>query len=188
MQRLIQRLEDYRPVCEQEARDRRLMLEHLRTGKNPLSRDNETAHFTASSWIVSPDKRQVLMVYHNLYGSWSWSGGHADGDPDLHAVARREAQEETGVSLLLSPLGDQPISVEILPVYGHEKRGRYVSTHLHYNMTYLLIADPASPVTVKPDENSAVAWFSAEEALAAPTEYWMVDMVYRKLHERVRYL
>ena len=44
---------------------------------------------TASAWVLSPDRRQVVMVYHNLYHSWSWTGGHADGDRDLLAVAMR---------------------------------------------------------------------------------------------------
>ena len=34
------------------------------------------------------------MVYHNIYNSWSWLGGHADGETDLLAVALREVKEE----------------------------------------------------------------------------------------------
>jgi 8-oxo-dGTP pyrophosphatase MutT (NUDIX family) len=38
------------------------------------------------------------MVYHNIYNSWSWLGGHADGDEDLTGVAIREVKEESGVT------------------------------------------------------------------------------------------
>ena len=31
------------------------------------------------------------MVFHNTYGSWSWIGGHADGERDLERVALRES-------------------------------------------------------------------------------------------------
>ena len=55
---------------------------------------------TASAWVLSPDRRQVVMVYHNIYNSWSWTGGHADGDRDLLAVAMREVTEETGLQRL----------------------------------------------------------------------------------------
>ena len=50
------------------------------------------------------------------------------------------------------------------------KRGKYVSSHLHLNVTYLLIADDTNVLTVKPDENSGVRWFALDEALKACSE------------------
>lgn len=111
------------------------------------------------------------MAYHNLYDSWSWLGGHADGDRDLLAVSMREVREESGLTAV-RPVSPHIYSLEILTVDGHEKRGAYVSSHLHLNVTYLLEADPAAPVRRKPDENSAVAWFGLEEAVAASSEPW----------------
>ena len=180
---LFEQIEAFIPSCEQEERDKRLLLDFLEHGKTPFSRENGTAHFTASAWIVTPDREKVLMVYHNIYRSWSWTGGHADGDPDLRAVAVREAAEETGVSeLRVCPVGaGMMLSLEILPVNGHEKRGAYVSSHLHYNCTYLLEADPSAPLRVKPDENAGVRWFSPAEALEACSEPWMAERIYPKL-------
>ena len=65
------------------------------------------------------------------------------------------------------------------------KRGSYVPSHLHLNVTYLLEADEDEVLRVKPDENSGVKWFSLEAALAASTEAWMVERVYRKLNEKL---
>ena len=78
---------------------------------------------TASAWVVSPDRTQVLMAYHNLYDSWSWLGGHADGDRDLLAVSMREVREESGLTAV-RPVSPHIYSLEILTVDGHEKRGR----------------------------------------------------------------
>ena len=163
---LLEELEAYRPWNDQEERDRAELLRRLRSGEALYTRDNAAGHLTASAWVVSPDRTQVLMAYHNLYDSWSWLGGHADGDRDLLAVSMREVREESGLTAV-RPVSPHIYSLEILTVDGHEKRGAYVSSHLHLNVTYLLEADPAAPVRRKPDENSAVAWFGLEEAVAA---------------------
>lgn len=126
----------------------------------------------------------MLMAYHNLYDSWSWLGGHADGDHDLLAVALREAQEESGLSAVRA-VSPELFSVEILTVDGHEKRGHYVPSHLHLNVTYLLEADPALPIRCKPDENSRVGWFGLNEAVEASSEPWFRERIYSKLNAKL---
>ena len=181
---LEEELTRYRPWNEQEAQDRAELLRRLKSGEALYTRDNAAGHLTASAWVVSPDRRQVLMAYHNLYNSWSWLGGHADGDHDLLAVALREVREESGLTAV-RPVSRSIYSVEILTVDGHEKRGVYVSSHLHLNVTYLLEADPSVPVRRKPDENSAVAWFGLEEAVAASSEPWFQERIYQKLNAKL---
>ncbi len=85
----------------------------------------------------------------------------------------------------IKALSELPFSIEILTVDGHVKRGSYVPSHLHLNVTYLLEADEDEVLRVKPDENSGVKWFSLEAALEASTEAWMVERVYRKLNEKL---
>ena len=177
-------LEAYRPWNAQEAQDRAELLRRLRSGEDLYTRDNAAGHLTASAWVVSPDRKQVLMAYHNLYGSWAWLGGHADGDRDLLAAAVREVREESGLEDVRAVTPDI-YSLEILPVAGHEKRGVYVPSHLHLNVTFLLEADPAAPVRRKPDENSAVAWFGLEEAVSASAEPWMRERIYKKLNGKL---
>ena len=133
---IFEQLQAFTPFNEQEASDRRLMLQYAGLFSDLLTRDNEMAHLTASCWIVNPDKTKVLLAYHNIYDSWAWLGGHADGEADLLAVALKEANEESGVTA--RPVLRDIFSVEILGVPGHVKRGKYVSSHLHLNVTYLL--------------------------------------------------
>lgn len=179
-------VEAFAPACAQEIADQRLMLQAMDQFENVLTRDNEILHFTASSWIVDPARTRTLMVYHNLYQSWSWTGGHADGCEDLLAVALREAREETSL-LHVEPLADTPFSLEVLTVPSHVRRNKYVSAHLHLNLTYLLSANPADFIHCCPDENSAVKWFSLDEAVAASSEPPM-QTIYRKLNARLRAL
>lgn len=181
-----QQLFNYHPYNEQEERDKDIMLSLLATEEDIFTRENQTAHFTASAWLLNKTHDKVLMIYHNIYNSWAWTGGHADGDTDLFAVAVREAQEETGVTDI-RPVSGDIFSIEILTVDGHEKRGAYVPSHLHLNVTYLLEADEEDVLRVKPDENSGVKWFSLDEALEACTEPWMIARVYTKLNEKLKH-
>lgn len=185
MQKLIQSIQSYIPFNEQEENDKNVMLNLLKTQDNLLTRDNRTAHFTASSWLVNKEHTKLLMIYHNIYHSWSWTGGHADGDADLLAVARREAMEETGVKNITT-VSDGIFSVEILTVDGHIKRGSYVPSHLHLNVTYLLEAEEQEVLHIKPDENSGVKWFPLDEALKACTEPWMTEWIYAKLNRKLQ--
>ena len=182
---LMQELAAYRPWNEQEERDRAELLRRLGSGEELYSRDNASAHLTASAWVVSPDRAQVLLAYHNLYDSWAWLGGHADGERDLLKTAMREVMEESGLTEV-KPVSEEIYSVEILTVNGHEKHGSYVSSHLHLNVTYLLEADPALLVHNKPDENSRVAWFSLEEAVKRSSEPWIRERIYKKLNEKLK--
>jgi len=181
--RLFDEIQAYKPWNEQEDRDRKAMLSYMGTQVNVLSRQNEIAHFTASAWVLNRDHSKVLLIHHNLYNSWSWTGGHADDDEDLCAVAIREVQEETGLKHV-KLLQDDVFSLEILVVEGHEKRGKYVPSHLHLNLTYLLEADDGEALTVKPDENSGVRWFTPEDAVTASSEPWMRDRIYSKLNRK----
>ncbi len=184
-QELLNQIEHYKPFNEQEEMDKQLILDWIRNNPNAFSRENNVAHMTASAWVVNKDRSRVLMVYHNIYNSWSWLGGHADGETDLLAVALREVREEAGISHV-RPVSEEIFSLESLTVDGHVKRGKYVSSHLHLNVTYLLEADSEEAVSIKADENSGVAWFSPEEALKKSTEPWFVENVYSKLIKKMK--
>ncbi len=181
---LLEQLKRYEPHNEQEARDRALLLRALREEENVFTRENDRMHMTASAWVTNEAHDRVLMAYHNIYDSWAWLGGHADGERDLLAVALREVREESGIEHVRAA-SENIFSLEILTVDGHEKRGRYVSSHLHLNVTYLLIADDGDALCAKPDENSGVRWFTPEEAAAASSEPWFRERIYKKLNDRL---
>lgn len=180
-------LRAYSPQNEQEDADRRMILEYIRRfPDNILTRDNAIAHMTSSGFVVNADASKVLMAHHNLYRVWAWIGGHADGEADLLAVALREAREETGAEHV-RPLSAQIASVDILPVWGHVKGGRYVCAHQHLNVSYLLVADETDPLRAREGENTRVGWLPAERLLEYTRE-WQMDGVYTKLLARARAL
>lgn len=181
MDRVFRLIGEYRPQSPAEAADRAQMLSFMAANTGWLTRENSMAHVTASGWIVDRERRSALMAFHNIYNSWSWTGGHADGDSDLLAVALREAREETGI--IAVPVLETPLSVESISVRSHVKRGAFVSSHIHMNVTFLLEADPAAELRVKPDENRGVMWIPFEEIDSKVTEDEMRP-IYAKLIAR----
>lgn len=180
-------IRSYVPQSEAEAADKEQILYYVNQYPDTiLSRENRSAHITASGFVVSADGQWVLMAHHNIYKVWAWTGGHADGEADLLSVALREAREETGAAHI-RPLSTDIASVEILPVWGHVKRGVYVPSHLHLNVSYLLTADRDGALKVREGENTKVAWLPAEQLLELTNE-WQMDEVYIKLLERARKL
>ena len=183
MEKLKAMIEKYEPTCEQEEADKQLMLSYIENFEDTLTRENKTCHFTASSWIVNKEKTKVLMIYHNIYDSWAWTGGHCDGDPDVLHVALKEAEEETSLKSV-RPLTEDLASLEILTVDGHVKRGKYVSSHVHLNCSFLLEADEEEELHIKEDENSGVKWIDVDKAVDASNEENMKP-IYQKLNEKL---
>lgn len=181
---LREQIINYIPFNEQEEKDKKLLLEWL-SEPGVFKRENERAHFTASAWVVNRERTKVLMIYHNIYDSWAWMGGHADGEEDLLAVAKREAMEESGIGEIYS-LSEDILSLEIVPVSGHEKKGKYVPSHLHLNVTYLFEAPEEQKLFVKPDENSGVMWIELEDIKNKSSEKWFIERIYSKLIEKTK--
>lgn len=189
MDALRQALTSFTPLNDEEARDKEVILSSLQNGTEDFTPNvfnrSWPSHFTTSAWVVDPSKTQTLMVYHNIYNSWSWIGGHADGDTNLTRVTMRELKEETGLqeARLIS---DDIFSCEVLTVNGHWKRGEYVPSHLHLNITYLFEADPSASLHIAPDENSGVSWFDLDEIPNISKEPWMIQHIYQKLIHRTQ--
>ncbi len=177
--KLYETVNAYQAQDEQEIKDRSMMLKLIALFPDIITRNNDIAHFTASLWIINQDHTKVLMVYHNIYDSWSWCGGHLDGTNDPLAVALKEGKEESGLAAL-RVLKKDPLALDLLPVHGHFKHNEYIASHLHLNLTYLCEADDQAPLSIKADENSGAAWFSVDEIDRIVTEKAMLP-VYQKL-------
>jgi ADP-ribose pyrophosphatase YjhB (NUDIX family) len=133
--------------------------------------------------VVNKTMDKILFAFHNIYKSWSWVGGHCDGNPDMLEKAIEEAQEETGV-LNITPFNNDILMIDTILVTNHIKRGHYVPDHLHLNATFLLVACEDDQVTSKPDENSGVRWFPIVTVLESVNEERM-KVVYQKAFDKI---
>ena len=158
----IDLIKDYNPFNEQESKDKEIIIKCENIFDDILTRKNEIAHMTSSTFVVNKPRDKVLMVYHNIYNTWSWMGGHNDGDDDFLKVAIKELEEETGVTDI-KVLGEGIFSLDVLDVKSHIKRGKYIAPHLHLSVAYLVEANEEEELIVKEDENSGVMWIPINE-------------------------
>ena len=129
---------------------------------NHLKRSLLKGHVTASAWIVAGEpgpEPQVLLIHHRKLDRWLQPGGHADGDPDVAEVARREAWEETGLADL------ELVSPAIFDVDIHTIPARNdVPEHLHYDVRFLFRAKKDGQILVGENrEVRAIRWLTMTE-------------------------
>jgi ADP-ribose pyrophosphatase YjhB (NUDIX family) len=155
-------------------RDRALAEEFLRFATEHadcLLRSCAPGHFTGSAWIVDRARRRALLTHHRKLDKWLQLGGHADGNPDLLAVAWREATEESGLAGVSAVSGEIfDLDRHLIPARGTE------AAHWHYDIRFLFEADPAEPLTVT-RESRALAWVNLAEVASLNPEESMRRMV-----------
>ncbi|MEN5082729.1 NUDIX domain-containing protein [Bosea sp. TWI1241] len=124
------------------------------------SRETFPGHVTTSAFVLSPDHAQVLLIDHVVIGRWLQPGGHYEPAEAFHLSAAREAVEETGVAgLRLHPWHagqDLPFAIDSHDVPGKPARGE--PAHVHHDLQYLFLADPALPLVAQEEEVHAAAW------------------------------
>lgn len=171
---LLTLLRPYKPLNEAE---RAMWLDTiLFVEQHPdcFERSLLIGHITGSAWIVSPEGGQVILIHHRKLDRWLQPGGHADGDPDVAAVALREAREETGLtSLKLVSPTIYDVDVHLIPAKGE------VPAHHHYDIRFLFVADPAEPF-LHSAETKDIKWVDYEKVPFFTPDKSVLRMIYKK--------
>lgn len=152
---------EYEPCDEQEEKDKEQMLMFIDNFDDVLTRDNVVGHFTAAAFVVNKERTKMAAIYHIISDGWTYPGGHADGEENLLSVALREANEETGLKVKV--LDDKPYFISTNPVKSHVKNGKIVSSHLHFDVIYLMEADENEPLEYREDESKGIKWIPFDE-------------------------
>lgn len=144
---LLQLLRRYQPSDDHETLMRERIIHFVSTTTDCFQRSHQAGHITCSAWLLSPDRNRVLLTHHKKIGAWLQVGGHADGDTNALAVAKREAEEESGIA------GITAVSNSIFDVDIHEiKAHNDDPAHLHYDIRFLLVA-PHTDFIISPESN-----------------------------------
>ena len=149
---LLGLLARYRPMDAADAACLARYTEFVRAQPRCFERSLAIGHVTGSAWITDRGGVRVLLTHHRKLGIWVQPGGHADGDPDLAAVAAREAWEETGLPGL-DPCGDGILDLDIHPI---KARG-VEPEHEHFDARFAFRATTTEDFVVSA-ESHALAW------------------------------
>ena len=148
------------------------MLKFLDEETGYFLRNNYNGHFTGSSWIISPDKSRIIMTHHKKLGKWLQLGGHVDGVSDLLKVALREAKEESGIQQF------KILSEEIFDLDIHEfPQNNSELVHLHYDVRFLIEADPTGEAVIISDESHDVTWIPLADVVKLNPEVSIQRMI-----------
>jgi 8-oxo-dGTP pyrophosphatase MutT (NUDIX family) len=143
----------------------RLRMTALLEAPDPWSRRAfSPGHFTASAFVLDPDRDALLLVHHRKLGRWLQPGGHVEpSDDDLAAAARREVLEEVGLDdLALERDGIFDLDVHSIPALGDEPE------HEHFDVRFLFRSRSAH--VRASEELRAARWFPLAEVDAKLTD------------------
>lgn len=160
---LLKNFENHKPIDAKEKTDLAAMIAFLQEGGDCFARTHLPGHFTGSALLINRTGDKVLLNHHKSLNFWMQFGGHADGDSDLFAVARREVQEESGF-MEIAPVVDGILDIDIHGIPYNAKKAE--PAHLHYDVRYLFrLTNDNDNFTVS-DESLAMRWCGFEEAVA----------------------
>jgi 8-oxo-dGTP pyrophosphatase MutT (NUDIX family) len=182
---LLDAVRAHLPDDPEEAVDLARVLALVEAETDPWSRALPL-HVTASALVVHPSTDRVLLRWHAKQQRWLQVGGHGDpGERDPWLVARREAEEETGLTDL-TPLDSRtghgfgaetarfrtqnevgPPIFQVTVVSVNPAAGE--PAHEHADIRYLLRTDRPDEAPAE-REGVALRWFSLAEALDVADE------------------
>lgn len=129
----------------------------------------EIGHITGSAWVLSPDKKSVLLTHHKKLNKWLQLGGHSDGETNVLLTARREAQEESGIAEIT------PVSEDIFDVDIHVfPKKKNVDQHLHYDIRFCFITEHTNFKIS--DESNNLSWVFLEKITPGQFDESLVRM------------
>jgi len=140
-----------------------------------FNRELLVGHLTGSAWIVNRAGTHTLLTHHKKLNKWLQLGGHADGDSDILQVAKREADEESGLSGLTIEDGQIfDLDIHQIPARTDEPQ------HFHYDIRFVFLSNESEDFIVS-EESHDLAWveishledYSSEESMIRMAQKWL---------------
>jgi 8-oxo-dGTP pyrophosphatase MutT (NUDIX family) len=174
---LLALLDQYRPTGEPEIAFKQQIIQFVQDHTDCFERSLQIGHITASTWLLNYDQSKALLMHHAKLDQWFQLGGHCDGNPDVLAVAIKEAQEESGIQDI------QAVSPAIFDVDIHLiPESKKEPAHYHYDIRFLLqVTSNEEPI--QNNESKELRWISKNPA-ELPTDSPSVTRMFNKWIEK----
>lgn len=160
-------------LSEKECSDQ--IVEFMNRYDTCFDRTLSVGHITGSAWIVNDKGTHTLLTHHKKLNKWLQPGGHADGESDILQVAKREADEESGLAQLKIEDGTIfDIDIHQIPARATEAQ------HLHYDIRFVFRSVKSEDFIVS-EESHALAWVEITSLEHYSTEASMLRMAQKWL-------
>ena len=161
---LLSLIHAYNPQDYDEQGYKQTITAFIQNNPNCFERSLDSGHITASSWLLNIKHTNALLLHHKKLNRWFQLGGHCDGNPDVLAVAIKEAQEESGI-ISIAPISSAifDIDVHLIPANSKEKE------HYHYDIRFLLQVTGHEKV-IQNEESNELRWISKDKSSLPTTE------------------
>ena len=152
-------IEEYLNFFPKEQRRLTGITERFPLGKSIVSRTDFIGHITVSALVFSPDKKNVLLIYHKQLQKFLQPGGHIEKfDASLFDACYRELREETGLQDIksLDLTGRQiPIDIDIHSIPANKKKNE--PEHFHYDFCFVFVAQ-STEIQIQKEEVTDYKW------------------------------
>lgn len=171
MSRSLQELlKAYEPILPEEQDVKLRMLAFIQQYPLCFDRTLQVGHITSSIWLLNHDKSKALLMHHAKLDKWLQLGGHCDGNPDVLAVAIKEAQEESGIQAIV-PVSEHifDLAIHVFPAMGTNPE------HVHYDVRFLLQVISQDAI-VRNQESKELRWITKDRSQLPTDEPSVVRM------------
>lgn len=167
---ILRQLRDYRSRWRNESETVGRFIDFVSSNPDCFERHLQIGHVTGSAWVVNRAGTHVLLTHHKKLNMWVQLGGHADGDADVFRVARREAEEESGLEGLV-PAGEGIFDVDVHRI----PASREGPEHFHWDIRYAFRAGENETYRVS-EESHDLAWIEIKSLESVTEEESMLRM------------
>lgn len=170
---LLEELKKYKGYDDREQKDVSQVMEFLENNVNCFDRSNLVGHVTAGA-LVCDGRGNILLNHHKKSGMWFQFGGHCDGEDDCLSVAKREVQEEAGITdFKLGKISIFDVAVIKIPYSARKNEPE----HVHYDINFLFVANGIDYEIS--NESVEIKWVTIDEALSLvdKNDYGIIRMI-----------
>jgi ADP-ribose pyrophosphatase YjhB (NUDIX family) len=155
---LVSKLQTYKPDNDIEQSYQNEILSYIQSSRTYLSRTDFNAHVTGSAFVISKDRKFLLLTHHKKLDIWIQLGGHCDGKPDILKVAWREVIEESGLTSA-KPISEEIFDLDIQKIPSRKDE----PSHRHMDIRFLFEADKDQSIIKQDEEAKQVKWVALDD-------------------------